>query len=116
MKRVGDLVVACVLIVFTLPLMVIAALSIKLESVGPVLERCYSTRGGRRIEVLKFRTTLHQPQNGQPISRCEHVTRVGWFLRYTRIEDLPQLINLLRGDLTLTGTTGRDRPDFVDWP
>ena len=66
--------------------MVITALSIKLESAVPVLERRYIIRGGRRIVVLKFRTTLHQPQNGQPVWRCERVTRVGWFLSYTRID------------------------------
>lgn len=115
MKRIADLVFACALIALILPLMAIVALAIKLDSPGPVLVCRYLTRGDRRIEIFKFRTTLHQPQNGPPVSRGAHLTRVGWFLRYTHIEDLPQLINVLRGDLTLTGTTERDRPDFGDW-
>jgi lipopolysaccharide/colanic/teichoic acid biosynthesis glycosyltransferase len=117
MKRPGDLMIAWALIMFTLPLMVIVALAIKLESSpGPVLVNRYITRGGRRIDVLKFRTTLHQPQNVRPIWSSADLTRVGWFMRYTRIEYLPQLIHVLRGDLTLTGATGRHRPDFGDWP
>jgi lipopolysaccharide/colanic/teichoic acid biosynthesis glycosyltransferase len=57
------------------------------ESSGPILERHRSIDSqGRRIELLNFRTSGHQ---------------IGWFLRYTRIESLPRLVNVLRGDIEL---------------
>ena len=117
MKRIGDLMIAGALIMFTLPLMAIIALAIKLESPGPVLTPLCVTRRGRRIAaVLTFRTTLHQAQNVRQVWGGADLTRVGWFLHYTRIEYLPQLIDVLRGELTLIGSTERDRPDFGGWP
>ncbi len=95
--------------------MAIVAVAIKIESPGPVLHRQYRLiLGGRRIELLKFRTTLHQPQNAMPMGQGAPLTKVGWFLRDTGIEGLPQLINVLRGDLTLIGDGGNgpDRPKF----
>jgi putative colanic acid biosysnthesis UDP-glucose lipid carrier transferase len=112
MKRVIDFLIACILIALTLPLMATVAVAIKWESPGPVLYRWDRlTLGGRRVEILKFRTTLHQPQNATPMGRAAPLTRVGWFLRFTRIEDLPQFVNVLRGELTLIGD--RDRPNFL---
>ncbi len=117
MKRLIDLLVACMFIAFTLPLTAIVALAIKLESPGPIFYRhpCLD-HSGRRIEILKFRTTLHQAQYGGATYRRGASTRIGWFLRYTRIEDLPQLVDVLRGELTLfgDGSNHRDRPKF--WP
>ena len=117
MKRIGDILIAFILIVFTLPLISIVALAIKLDSPGPILSRKERLGfGGRRCDLLKFRATVHKPQHAEAI-RVEdaQVTRVGWFLRWTRIDDLPKLVNVLRGELTLIGT-GRNRPDFIDWP
>ena len=103
MKRIGDLVIACTVIASALPLMAIVALAIKLDGPGPVFSRRERLGlGGRQISALEFRT-LHQ--NAQ-------LTRVGWFLHYTRIDDLPQLINVVRGEMSLIGT-GRERPDFL---
>jgi lipopolysaccharide/colanic/teichoic acid biosynthesis glycosyltransferase len=111
MKRIGDLVLACALIALTLPLMAIVALAIKLDSPGPVFSRLDRRGlGGRQIKALKFRTTVHDPQ----FSRCPgaRLTRVGWFIHYTRINDLPQLVNVLRGEMSLVGT-GRERSNFL---
>src|ERR1700676_95066 len=95
MTRIGQLVIACALLAATLPLMILVALAIKLESAGPVLEQrdCIG-HGGRGFRMLKFRTTMHDPRHAKPIW-ARQTTRVGEFLRYTRIEDLPQLINVL---------------------
>jgi lipopolysaccharide/colanic/teichoic acid biosynthesis glycosyltransferase len=112
MKRLGDLLIACVLLALTLPLMAIVALAIKLESPGPVLSRTERWgAGGRRFQALKFRTETQVVERlwGRP----PQVTRVGLFLRWTRVDDLPMLFNVLGGELTLIGT-GRPRPDFVD--
>ena len=81
---------------------VIVALAIKLDSPGPVLSR--TSRFGHdrpnRADILKFRTTVSElviPGRGP------RLTRVGQFLYVTRIDDLPQLFHLLRGDLSLSG-------------
>jgi lipopolysaccharide/colanic/teichoic acid biosynthesis glycosyltransferase len=81
-------------------LLVIAGLTIKCESQGPILERqmCIA-RDGRRFHLLRFRTTAHVPERmggWRP-----QVTTVGQFLRYSRIEGLPQLVNVLRGEMSL---------------
>jgi lipopolysaccharide/colanic/teichoic acid biosynthesis glycosyltransferase len=104
-KRIVDLALACALIALTLPLMAIIALAIKLDSPGPVFS-CQErlSFGGRRVRILRFRTTVHKPHDAVPIRVHDaHVTRVGRFLRYTRIDDLPQLVNVLRGEMSLVG-------------
>jgi lipopolysaccharide/colanic/teichoic acid biosynthesis glycosyltransferase len=101
MRRLADVVIACVLLAITSALMIIVALAIKLESAGPVLERQERIgRGGRRVQRLKFRTTVHHPEHVAP-AWAQQTTQVGQFLRYTRINALPQLINVLRGEITL---------------
>jgi lipopolysaccharide/colanic/teichoic acid biosynthesis glycosyltransferase len=101
MRRLGDFLIACLLLAITSPLMLIVALAINLESAGPVLDRqtCIG-RGGRRFQMLKFRTTVHDPRLATP-AWAQKTTQVGEFLRYTRIEDLPQLINVLRGEMSM---------------
>jgi lipopolysaccharide/colanic/teichoic acid biosynthesis glycosyltransferase len=105
MDRVLDVIIACILIVVLLPLMVIVALAIKLESPGPVL--CHTDRvgldGRRRTNLLKFRTI---PCGARGIADGTPRTRVGRFLYVTHIEELPQLFNVLRGDLRLLGADG----------
>jgi len=101
MRRLGDVAIACILLAITLPLMIIVALAIKWESPGPVLDRrsCIGCNG-RRFQMLKFRTAVHDPEHATP-AWAQRTTGVGQFLRYTRIDVLPQLINVLRGEMTL---------------
>jgi lipopolysaccharide/colanic/teichoic acid biosynthesis glycosyltransferase len=102
MARLGEIVIACIIMAITLPLMVVVGLAIKLESPGPVLDG--ETRigsGGRRFQMLKFRTTARGPQQ-RTAPWAQTPTRVGLFLQQTRIEHLPQLINILRGEMRLT--------------
>jgi len=104
--RIVDPVIASALIVFTFPLMVCVCLAIKLDSAGPVF--CRHPRrapDGRLFLMLKFRTAVHDPERpSRPIwDPGARETRLGRFLRYSRIEDLPQLINVLRGEMTLIG-------------
>jgi lipopolysaccharide/colanic/teichoic acid biosynthesis glycosyltransferase len=101
MRRLADLAIACVLLVITLPLMLIVALAIKSESRDPVLETqtCMSF-GGRRFQMLRFRTATHHTERATP-PWARQLTRVGQVLRYTRIDALPQLINVLRGEMSV---------------
>jgi lipopolysaccharide/colanic/teichoic acid biosynthesis glycosyltransferase len=114
-KRFGDILAACILIAFCLPLMAIVAVAIKLESPGPVCSRrARLTFSGRRIEILSFRTTVHEPLDASYGGlRHEQITRVGGSLRFTRIDALPQLLNVLRGEMTLFGS-GQISPDILD--
>ena len=104
MRRLGDIVIACLLLAITGPLMVLVALAIKLESAGPALDRrtCIAC-GGRRFQMLNFRTVVHDPAP----TWAQRTTQLGEFLRYTRIEDLPQLINVLRGEMSIIDRDAR---------
>ena len=98
--RGGDLIVACGLLAFTLPLMAMIAIAIKCDSPGPVLCRQLRIRaGGGRQVLLKFRTTI-EPGEGA-LRRNGQITRTGQFLRYSRMDELPQLLNVLGGEIRL---------------
>jgi len=102
-----------------LPLVPFIARAIKLSSPGPLLFR--QERVGRRGEVftlLKFRT-MRQDAEAQTGAVWAHkndprVTRVGHFLRLTRLDEIPQLWNVLRGDMGFVGPRP-ERPEFVQW-
>jgi putative colanic acid biosynthesis UDP-glucose lipid carrier transferase len=106
-KRAEDLILAPLLMLFALPFLLLIALLIKLDSPGPVLFR--QPRYGfnnNEFTVYKFRTMHHLPEEeGVPQARRgdRRVTRVGAFLRRTSLDELPQLINVLRGEMSLVG-------------
>jgi lipopolysaccharide/colanic/teichoic acid biosynthesis glycosyltransferase len=99
--RLGEIALAFILVILTLPLMSIIALAVKLESEGPVIER-QRRRGkdGRLVLLLKFRT-VHIAQNGHFNGVRGGTTRVGEVLQYTRADELPKLFNVIRGETTL---------------
>jgi lipopolysaccharide/colanic/teichoic acid biosynthesis glycosyltransferase len=117
-KRVNDLIVACTLTVLALPVMAIIALAIKLESAGPVFyqQERVGLRG-RRFILLKFRSMVHDAEpDGQPVWAAEHdlrITRLGLYLRSRHLDELPQLFNVLWGDMSMVGPRP-ERPYFVD--
>jgi len=112
-RRLTDVSITGLLLAITFPLLLIVALAIKLEGPGSVLERrpCIG-RGGRRFEMLTFRTTIHNPEHAAR-AWAQQMTQLGEFLRYTRIDALPQLINVLRGEMTLIAGD-RFSPTFLD--
>ena len=117
-RRFVDLIIACALIIFTLPFMAIVALAIKLDSFGPVLYKQELVGlNGRRFILLKFRSmVLDAEPDGRPVWAAERdirITRVGRFIRCTRIDELPQLFNVLCGDMSVVGPRP-ERPYFVD--
>jgi putative colanic acid biosysnthesis UDP-glucose lipid carrier transferase len=116
--RLGDLVIASALIAVTLPLTAAIALAIKCNSPGPVFVREERVNArGHPFAALKFRSTEQENEPGRRVGRRAvreaHVTRVGSFLRYTRMVNLPQLINVLRGEMSCI-KAGPDRPFFLD--
>lgn len=117
-KRVFDLVASIVLLVLALPVMIIAAIAILIEDGAPLFyfqERV--GQGGRSFRVIKFRSMRRDAEkDGKPKwaqSNDDRVTRVGRFLRKTRIDELPQLINVLKGEMSMVGPRP-ERPYFVD--
>jgi lipopolysaccharide/colanic/teichoic acid biosynthesis glycosyltransferase len=106
-KRVFDVSVSSFLILCASPLFPIIAVLIKLSSPGPVLfvhERV--GRNGRMFQMLKFRTMTHVTSgNGSVLTRIgdRRVTRLGWFLRRWKLDELPQLFNVIRGDMSFIG-------------
>jgi putative colanic acid biosynthesis UDP-glucose lipid carrier transferase len=107
-KRAEDLILGTILLVLTLPLMVVIAVAIRLDTAGPALFR--QTRGGlnnRPFAILKFRTMVFVPGPElavpQARRRDPRVTRVGRVLRRTSLDELPQLFNVLKGEMSLVG-------------
>lgn len=108
LKRVMDLALTIPAIILISPLLLLTALLIKLDSNGPVLFRQQRMgRGNRLISVLKFRSmhhTDHDPDGTRSVSVDDvRVTRVGRLLRATSVDELPQLFNVLHGDMSLVG-------------
>ncbi len=131
-KRCLDVLVSAIILIVLSPLLAAIAIAIKLDSEGPVLHTQRRTgRGGRNFDFYKFRSMTHSPAhteeyrkfaaayingksadashdaNGRvmykPASNGMKITRVGRWLRRTSLDELPQLINVLKGDMSLVG-------------
>ncbi len=114
-KRLLDMLLALALLLVTLPLMLIVAILIKLESRGPVVFRQARTGlGGREFEVLKFRSMTHDAERDGPqwTQRSDpRITRLGRLMRLLHIDELPQLFNVLKGEMSFIGPRP-ERPVF----
>ncbi|UJF34577.1 sugar transferase [Paenibacillus hexagrammi] len=104
-KRVLDLIFACLLLLLFSPIMICAAFAIKLDSKGPILfKQKRPGKNGIIFKVYKFRTmTIELKKNGIPLSDIERMTKVGSFFRKTSIDELPQLFNVIRGEMSFIG-------------
>lgn len=107
-KRSLDIVVAVALLILLAPLLLAVAVAIKSTSPGPVIFRQKRYGIGRsEFEILKFRTMFWKSCDTTGVQQARHgdvrVTPVGRFLRTTSLDELPQLINVLRGDMSLVG-------------
>jgi lipopolysaccharide/colanic/teichoic acid biosynthesis glycosyltransferase len=117
-KRILDLAVCIVLLVIAIPVILVCALAIRLDTPGSVIIAQPRTgRDGRRFRMLKLRTMLANAEELKPqlahlsvlpppdfkIPNDPRITRVGRFLRATSLDELPQLFNVLRGDMSLVG-------------
>jgi lipopolysaccharide/colanic/teichoic acid biosynthesis glycosyltransferase len=116
-KRAGDVTAALVLLVLTAPLVLLAMLLIKLTSRGPVIyTQTRVGRGGRPFTIYKLRTMIHHCESltgaRWAVAGDPRITHVGRFLRRTHLDELPQLWNVLRGDMSLVGPRP-ERPEFV---
>ncbi len=107
LKRALDIVVATLALVFLAPLFLVVAFAIAVESEGPILFKQRRTGlDGQPFRVLKFRTMRVMEDGGvvrQARRDDSRITRVGYFLRRSSIDELPQLLNVLKGDMSLVG-------------
>jgi lipopolysaccharide/colanic/teichoic acid biosynthesis glycosyltransferase len=108
MTRALDALIAAVALVVLSPFLLVAAIAIKLGSRGPVLYRQLRVgRGGREFEMLKLRTMVEGSDPvgvGTVVTRDDpRVTRAGRFLRRTSLDEVPNLLNVLRGEMAVVG-------------
>lgn len=100
-----DCAVAALALVLLSPLLLVVALAVRFSSPGPVLFRqTRMGRAGRSFEILKFRS-MHSTRTGPAVTRVgdARLTPIGGFLRRAKLDELPQLVNVLRGDMSLVG-------------
>ena len=117
-KRIFDIFFAIVMLVITSPILLITALAIKLQDGGPVFyKQVRLTQYGRPFEIIKFRSMkIDAEKDGVARLAAEHddrITKVGKFIRSCRIDELPQLINILKGDMSVVGPRP-ERPELVE--
>ena len=103
-KRGGDIVISILMGIIALPLIIISAIAIKLDDGGPVFylqER--ATLNGKIFKVIKLRTMKENDLNSSVTKGDDRITKAGKVLRRFRIDELPQLINVIKGDMSVVG-------------
>lgn len=108
LKRIFDVIFAILILIISSPFMLILAICIKIDSKGPVFYRQERiTTNGKVFRIFKFRTMV---QNADKIGSLvtvkgdSRITRIGKFIRKIRLDEFPQLLNILTGDMTFVGT------------
>ena len=113
-KRMLDLLICLPAVIVALPFMLIVALAIKLEDHGPVFYRqARASLGGKVFDILKFRSMVVDAEKYGAIpatDRDPRITKVGRFIRATRLDELPQILNIIKGDMSIVGP----RPERVE--
>ncbi len=115
-KRLFDVVVSLAVLMLLSPVLVIASLLVVLDSPGPVLYRAKRVgKNGRLFEILKLRTMVVDAENVGPLVTSAddaRVTRVGRLLRKWKVDELPQFVNVLRGEMSVVGPRP-EAPQYV---
>ncbi len=116
LKRLSDIVISMTAILLLSPIMIITALSIKIYDRGPVFyKQTRLTKDGRRFEIIKFRSMkMDAEKNGAQLSTVHdnRITPVGKIIRKLRIDELPQLFNILKNDMAVVGPRP-ERPEIA---
>lgn len=116
MKRVFDIFVSLFMLILLLPVFLILAIAIKVDSKGPVFYRQVRvTQYGKKFRIFKFRTMVQNADKGSQVTvgNDSRITRVGKFIRKCRLDEISQLIDVLRGTMTFVGTRP-EVPKYVD--
>lgn len=114
-KRLYDIILAIIILLVTIIFWPIIALLIKLESKGSVLfKQTRAGANGKNFKILKFRTMTMDGNNFAPTEKNDaRVTKFGAFMRKTRIDEIPQIINILKGDMSFVGPRP-ERPELIE--
>jgi exopolysaccharide biosynthesis polyprenyl glycosylphosphotransferase len=117
-KRVFDIVVSAIVLVVTFPVLFLIGLAIRLTSPGPAIYRQKRVgRNGKTFTIYKYRTMLNNAEkhSGPMWAKKDdpRITKMGYWLRKLRIDEIPQLLNVLKGDMSLVGPRP-ERPHFVE--
>ena len=118
-KRLGDIILSLVALVVFSPIILLTSICIKMEDGGPVFyKQCRLTKDGKRFNIFKFRSmrTDAEKDGVARLSTGEHddrITRVGQFIRKVRIDEIPQLLNILKGDISIVGPRA-ERPELAE--
>lgn len=117
-KRLIDIIIAILVLVVSLPFLLFIALLIKIDSKGSVIYKQKRVgRNGRQFTIYKFRTMKVDAENESgptwAVKDDPRITRVGFWLRKLRFDEIPQLFNVLKGDMSIVGPRP-ERPHFVD--
>jgi lipopolysaccharide/colanic/teichoic acid biosynthesis glycosyltransferase len=114
-KRVFDLVAGIVLLIILLPIFILISIAIKVDSKGPVMFRQVRvTQYGKQFKIFKFRTMVNNADKiGSQVTTKNdaRVTKIGKLLRKLRLDEIPQLLNIITGDMTFVGT----RPEVIKY-
>ncbi|HEY8351792.1 MAG TPA: exopolysaccharide biosynthesis polyprenyl glycosylphosphotransferase, partial [Sphingomonadales bacterium] len=117
LKRLFDVTTSLLLLLLTLPILIVTAIAIKVTSPGPVFYRQERVgQGGRTFMVLKFRSMRTDAERNGPQwaqANDDRVTPVGRLIRTARIDEIPQIFNVLKGDMSFVGPRP-ERPVFVE--
>ncbi len=117
LKRLLDVLMSIVLLYFTFPIMVLFAVLIVIDSFGnPIYKQIRVGKNGKLITIYKLRSMkLNAEHNGAQWAEKDdpRITKVGKFIRKTRIDELPQLLNVLKGEMSFIGPRP-ERPEFVE--
>ena len=115
LKRYADVLISLLLLLLTAPLLALAAMLIKFGDPGPILYRqCRTGRLGQPFDVIKLRTMVADAEPERAVwsePNDQRITAVGGWLRRTRLDELPQLVNVLRGEMSLIGPRP-ERPEL----
>lgn len=114
-KRFWDIVISVIMLIIFSPFIILTAAAVKMEDGGPVFFRQKRlTLHGREFEILKFRSMIVDAEKAGEVIPCKtgdrRITRVGHLIRATRLDELPQLWNILKGDMSIIGP----RPERVE--
>lgn len=104
-KRIIDVVISFLMLVVLSPIILIVAIAIKIDSKGPIFFLQERTgKGGKNFKIFKFRTMIVETEkNGELLKHDERTTKVGDFIRKTSLDEIPQLINVLKGEMSIIG-------------
>lgn len=114
LKKIADVVVSLIVLLITLPFWPIIALIIKAESKGPIFfKQIRAGKNNKEFTLIKFRTMKMIGNNFSPTSKNDaRITRFGGFMRKTRIDELPQMLNILAGEMSFVGPRP-ERPEYI---